>query len=689
MRRELRAAVTALLAAALLAAAPAARAATAVRIEGNDTISARRLLETAAAELAGLEEPGRRPAAAADAAFQMEYAGRRAGYAFIEVEYEIRGAGAGAVVVFLVREGPRVLLGEVVFSGNEQFTAEKLRPYVAEEGSAPYVEADVRSARQALVQFYREAGFADVKIAEPQVALRADRSVADVRFEIAEGTRFVISGVVFEGDGLPTPDRALEKLVAGLPGQPLHGRRGQALANAVTGAFAAQGYPDAAVVVREEQGTRPGDVVLRVAATSGPRVRIGRVDVAGNERTRAGFIRSRLRVRPGEWFNEAAMLEGFRNLYRAGIFSRLDHSFEGAGDERVLRVTVEEAPAREAAVEFGWGAYELVRGRVSYRDRNVFGSGRSAGAEAGASTKSRFVKADVLDPGVFGSGFSLGIPLSWRFREEPTFTEEEREFALRLFRPLPGRVTVGLKYGFRFNGLSSLSPDVTPDARDSRYTTASVRADVDVDRRNDVFYPSRGWHTGLAVEVADRRIGGSLDFLRCTAGAKRFQDLGAGFVLGLRLDSGFVVPTRGGADLPVSERFFAGGDSSVRSFDEQQLGPKGPAGDPLGGLASTVAGVEVRRRVFGNLAASAFAELGNVAPNRSLAGADPAETSTADLVDSTWKDYLRDFRSGVGLGFQYLTPLGPARLDLAWNPAPRAAEREAGFAWHFSVGMSF
>ena len=187
-----------------------------------------------------------------------------------------------------------------------------------------------------------------------------------------------------------------------------------------------------------------------------------------------------------------------------------------------------------------------------------------------------------------------------------------------------------MKYGYRFDGLSQLSPDVPPEARDESYTTASLKVNFDADRRDNIFYPSRGWQTALAVEVADQRLGGSLDYLRCTAGVKFFQSLGAGFVLGLRLDTGFIVPTNGNEEIPVNERFFTGGESSVRSFEEQQLGPKGDSGDPLGGLASTVASVELRRRIVGNLAASVFADFGNVAPNRSLAGTDPATTSAAD-----------------------------------------------------------
>jgi outer membrane protein insertion porin family len=528
-----------------------------------------------------------------------------------------------------------------------------------------------------------------VKVGEPKITLSADRSVADVRFEIEEGTRFVISDVVFEGDALPASGPTLKGLTSGYRGQPFFPRRGLELGNRVTAAFTAQGYPDAAVAVREESGATPGDVVLRVSVASGQRVRISRVDVAGNDKTRAGFIRSRIPISPGDWFNAEKLQDSFRDLYRTGIFSRVSHTLEGEGAERALRVTVEEVPSRELSAAIGWGSYEQLRGSAGYRERNVFGGGLSAGAEAGASMKSRYVKGDILNPRLLGSEFSLSVPLSWDYREEPTYTEEEVELSLRLYRLFPRRVTAGVKYGYRFDGLSQLSPDVPPEAREERYTSASVKVNFDADRRDNLFYPSRGWQTALAVEVADHRLGGMLDFLRCTAGVKLFQSLGAGFVLGVRLDTGFIVPTNGNEEIPVNERFYTGGENSVRSFEQDQLGPKGESGDPLGGLASTVASVEVRRRIVGNLAASVFADFGNVAPNRSLAEVDSATTNAADQVDGMWNDYLQDFRAGLGFGFQYLTPVGPARLDLAWNPDPRASEHEAAFVWHFSVGMSF
>ena len=454
-------------------------------------------------------------------------------------------------------------------------------------------------------------------------------------------------------------------------------------------AFAAAGFPDAEVSVREEQGAAAGDVVLRVSVASGPRVRISRVDVAGNERTREEVIRSRIPIAAGDWFDEGKIHEAYRELYRTGLFSRLSHSLEGEGAERVLLVRVEEAPAREVSGEVGWGSYEQLRGNVGIRDRNIFGTGRTAGIEGGVSTKSRYLKTGYLDPGFLGSVNALSIPLSWSFREEPSYAEEVFEIAARLYRLRPGRIMTGVQYGFSFDRVSQLSPDIPPDARDEEHTSASIKANVEIDRRDNIFYPDRGWQSSLALEIADQRIGGSQDYFRATAAAKYFLPLGAGFVFGARLDTGFIVPTRGSEDIPVNDRFFTGGEHSVRSFEEQQLGPKGPSGDPIGGLASTVAGIEVRRRVYGNLAANVFVDVGNVSPNQSLEDFSEEPQATADYVDTMWADYFKDFRAGVGFGLQYLTPVGPIRLDAAWNPDPRESEGEESFVYHFSIGMAF
>ena len=80
-----------------------------------------------------------------------------------------------------------------------------------------------------------------------------------------------------------------------------------------------------------------------------------------------------------------------------------------------------------------------------------------------------------------------------------------------------------------------------------------------------------------------------------------------------------------------------------------------------------------------------FLDYGNVAPNRSL----PADDSRSDVISDTLDDFFKDFRPGVGFGLQYLLPVGPARVDFAFNPDRRSRDDEDFFVMHFSIGTAF
>ncbi len=169
-----------------------------------------------------------------------------------------------------------------------------------------------------------------------------------------------------------------------------------------------------------------------------------------------------------------------------------------------------------------------------------------------------------------------------------------------------------------------------------------------------------------------------------------FFGLARGTVLGARYTTGLIIPGRGEATLPLSERFFNGGENRVRSFKESELGPKDPSGDPVGGYGFNVFNLELRQRLIGNLIGTVFIDYGNVAPNRSRSerGLQPYD-SRSDVISDTLDDFFKDFRPGVGFGLQYLLPVGPARVDFAFNPDRRSQDDEDSFVIHFSIGTAF
>jgi outer membrane translocation and assembly module TamA len=120
--------------------------------------------------------------------------------------------------------------------------------------------------------------------------------------------------------------------------------------------------------------------------------------------------------------------------------------------------------------------------------------------------------------------------------------------------------------------------------------------------------------------------------------------------------------------LPIDERFFNGGATTVRSFGERDLGPHDNHGHPVGGEFFTVFNVEYTFPIFGELQGAVFTDAGNLLPTSEDIG-------------------LNDMRYAIGAGLRYKLPVGPIRLDYGINPDPRPDEDFGAF--HFSFGFAF
>jgi len=119
--------------------------------------------------------------------------------------------------------------------------------------------------------------------------------------------------------------------------------------------------------------------------------------------------------------------------------------------------------------------------------------------------------------------------------------------------------------------------------------------------------------------------------------------------------------------LPIDERFFNGGSTTVRSFGERDLGPHN-RGRPIGGEFFTVFNAEYTFPLFGELQGALFVDAGNLLPSSE----DPG---------------FNDMRYAIGAGLRYKLPIGPIRLDYGINPDPREFEDIGAF--HFSFGFAF
>jgi outer membrane protein assembly complex protein YaeT len=667
--------------------------------QGNEALSATTLRKAAINELTAFDQLGQRRSDVDDAAFQMELAYRKDGYTFATVDYQIEQIEEALVVTFTIHEGPRVILKKIEITGNAAFNIQKLLPFFEGEktglfgrGQLLFNKSDIQSALSQIQDFYISQGYRDVMVDEPHFSFSDDRTEATVTVHLEEGIRYVIHDILFRGEIIAKAQDSLKKLRQELIDRPYFRRRQLTLQSRLVEIYGNLGYPEAVVDVQEQQEAEPGRVVLTAEITQGPRVTVSDILIRGNEKTTENFIRSRLLIKSGDRFDLELQQKSFRNLYKTGLFSKVDLHLENqvGTDKWPLVVEVEEAPAKELYFEPGWGSYENLRLKAGFREKNLFGTGRIFGLEATASIKAQSMVVSLSDPWFLNTDIKADLPVYYSRREEPSFTRYDLGGSLLFSKKLTAYLSTSGGYGFRKTDVSNIDPDIAGEDAPTNYDYASVKLQTTYDSRNDLFFPSRGQSSFISGEYADSFLGSEITLTRLTGGIRYFIPLTQTTVLGMRYRTGLVIPGPDDFNLPISERFFNGGENTVRSFKQSELGPKDEDGNSVGGLAFNAFNLELRQRLIGNLSGSLFFDCGNVSPNQTPdESGNPPYDSQSEVLSDTFNQYFKDLRYGIGVGLQYLLPVGPARVDFAVNPDRDTEMNEDLYVFHFSVGMAF
>jgi outer membrane protein insertion porin family len=668
-------------------------------ITGNSHFSEKDLLTTAASELRRFGEKGYRKADIDDAAYQMQAAYLQAGFAFASVDYTYEKKGDLVQVVFKVEEGPQVFIEHIKFEGNKTIPSDTLHGFFqgnsgswGKEQRVIFNESELMAAVSRIRDYYKGEGFFDVNVEKPVLSFTENRTGVDITIPIEEGPKYIINKVILSGDILPELSAELEKIQGELVGKPYYVRRKLLLRSSLEEAYDAIGYADAEFDIEMEKLDEPGRVNLLAAISSGEKVVIGEIVISGNDKTRASFIRDRVQFKPGDIYTNARRRESFRKLFDSGLFSKIDIKLSKPHTDNIrdLEVTVRELPTREYYVEPGWGSYERLRLRAGVFEKNLFGTGRDARIDGLISTKDENITLGYTDPWLLQTDITMNVPIYYDNRDEPSYTSEEIGFSVLFSRKFGANLTLATGYQYQVTQLSNLAPDAILQEEQENYNKGTIGIQATWDTRDDIFYPAKGLRLFGGVDISLPALGSEIDFGRITLGCRYFFELPQEYILGLRATTGLIIPLGNQSFIPISERFFNGGDTTVRSYQHSELGPKDENNEPTGGLGYNVFSVELRKRFYKNFAATLYVDAGNVAPNRSLLDRNFVPySSRSDLMNDTFNDFFNDFKYGIGIGLQYLLPVGPVRIDVAYNPDPEKIWHEDTWVYHFSLGMAF
>jgi outer membrane protein assembly complex protein YaeT len=675
----------------------------AVEFEGEKNFSDKELRAQLKEEIATIDEFGLTPARADDVAFFLELFYRKHGYLKAAVHYVIASSNR---LVLKIDEGALYTLGTVEFAGNEHQPNEKLFEYIVGptrgryskfEKRLPFVEADVAEGADLVQRLYIAEGYLDAKLDKPRFTYHDDTGVVDVMITIHEGREYSFGDIHFTGKTIYDPE-TLQGQIKDLLLRPYTEARLADIPRRLQSYYKSRGYFAVKVeATGQPESARDGHVPVQVAISTGPVYTFGDVSVTGLRRLHPSYLEKRFTSLEGKTYNPEVLDDKFRTLMRSGLFNLLQiNPVPESNDTLRLDISAEEGKSREIGFTAGYGTYEGFIGGVSFRELNLFGTGRPLTTSILVSQRSYQGEVLYEDPYIFESEYDFKARIGALTFDYDGYSKFETGGRLELTRAWTKQYETSVFFSVRHVEITSadiktfklgdtsyfanaLGFSQTLDLRDSplvapRGFVAANTFDFDLDALGSQVQLVRGTlRLGYYIPFAPKPLAPGVaedsDPMVKSPWQRFFQQSSLAF--GARTGIVHSLDHSGPDEpytIPIDERFFNGGASTVRSFGERDLGPLDRHGNPLGGEFYTVFNAEYTYPLYGELQGAVFFDAGNLLPTSEDPGFD-------------------DMRYAVGLGLRYKLPIGPIRLDYGFNPDPHAHEDSGAF--HFSFGFAF
>ncbi len=588
-------------------------------------------------------------------------------------------------VLFEIQPGTRFDTVNLTFDGAEQIKPDDLRKVLEDAKLEEAVYVHPREVSDLLTRYYHDHGFLTGKMSEPKLQFATASRTANIVIPIKEGPRYRIGEINFTGNTA----YADEELRAQMQLEPGEYYDPDVLEQAyiqLQDLYWKKGYNDVDISYTFRPREEESLVDLTYNITENKQRVVQSIMVKGQDYTSERLIRSQLSIDVGDVLTSDKLSESRRNLYSTGAYRLVEIQTinipeAGSGlppNQRPVAIEVRVSEIRPYQIRYG-GFYDTDRGPGAISDfttYNTLGSARSLGL------RTRY------DSQLKEARLYFSQPLLRRFPLRTTavgFGQRERRGALttdRIGFTIQEEARWGdhsvLSFGYRFE------QDTTRDLTDPVFPfDVSVRqapfsATYTLETRDDLLSPTTGSFLSQAFEYSPSWAGSEVRFARSYTQFYHYEPIGgpvkvpftslkrvrllyAG-AISVGLAGGL-----GGQELIPSERFFAGGGTTIRGFEQDHVGPQ-VAGVPIGGDAVLIINNELRFPIWKYFDGVTFVDIGNVYP--------------------TWRDFsITDVRKSAGLGLRVRTPYFMLRLDYGIKLDRKPGESLGKF--FFSIGQMF
>jgi outer membrane protein insertion porin family len=682
------------------------------------------------------------------------------GYFDVKVDHHEQSVQPGEVAInYVVQLGTRRHVESVKVDGNHYFDSDTLEELLSVHPAnlldkhGAYNQALVSSDVGALQAVYQNNGFSKVKVT-PETSLaepvgnagrrRPKPAALRVVYHIEEGRQQRVGNVKLDGNGHVETEKLLA-LLNSEPGQLLSPRNLAGDRDALVTDYLSRGFDQAQVQVEENDNpTDPTRVDVSFHITEGKQIFVRNVLLTGLHFTRPDTITRAITVHPGDPLNQSAILETQRNLYEFALFNEVNAAVQNPnGSETTKTILLHAVEARRWTLTYGAGFEAQTgtpqnncrgqqengvpcspNGRTGISPRvllnvtrnNLFGREQSASLQGTYGLLEQKVNVIFENPHFLGNR-NFGLTFNGGYansRDVTTYVASRLDAGFRVTQGFtaPGSVlsranTFIYEYNFRRVKVEQSSLQVFPNFIKRLATAVRVGGPGFTwirDTRDSPIDAHRGTYTSLQEFLSAVPFGAEAQFNRLDLTNSSFYGFDKNrFVLARNTRYGQERAFGSGNQelIPLPERLYGGGATSMRGFAINAAGPRDPqTGFPIGGAGALINNTELRLPpptlpYFGNSVSFViFHDMGNVfgsagdawvsairihQPDRDQCkqpqakGTPPNFPNPPSPTISTGPTSLCGFNyfsHAPGMGMRYHTPVGPIRLDFSYNLNP-------------------
>ncbi len=572
---------------------------------------------------------------------------------------------------YVINEGTQLRINKIKIEGNRMLSesAIKRKMQNREKGflrSGKLDRAKLKEDIERIKNFYRENGFLDVTVQEPEINVTENRLTIIVR--ITENQRYYLGSIKFTGNSIFTTPR-LEKFFKLKTNEVFNLSKIQNSLQKLYETYADEGYIYCSIIPVET--INDSFINIEYQITESRPANLNRINIVGNYRTREKVIRREIVTLPGTRFRRSQVIRSMREVFNLGFFEDITPETGTPDDSGNIDLTYrvkEKEGVGSIGAGMAYSAQDKLTGYVELSHPNIFGRGQRVYTKFEIGGRLTNIQFGFTEPWLYDTRTTAGLDIYYTNRRWDFYTKRDIGSAANFSFPFFLDYT-RFNYTFRVERTQILDisneyePTTGYDLRKDtipRWTLANNYG-VIRDTRDFIFNPSSGSYISLQSEIAKPWIFANIDYNRFTFETRSYFPVFWKFVLMARFRMGIVTSTD---EVPYYKRFYAGGtgEDGVRGYSDRSLTPL-ENGKAVGGNALFINNLELKLKFSQSFALLAFCDMGN------------AFISYTDIN-------LYDLKRGAGIGIRLEIPMmGVLGFDLGYG-FDRA---QPGFEPHFQI----